>query len=224
LLLRLGARRLQSRHGRLLDGFAACPQNGANRVPLRKLGGFHETSHAERAAPNAASPARRPRAPATLAAVVSKEGNPHMVKLRPLLLAGALLTPGLAAAQAPAAEAPTTPAAVHPQMPPQPEKLPPPKWNPATVETLSGKLIGVWRSRRFGVVVGLDIGKEDVILLDVGPAYYVESKITFAAGDALEAHGSRVTFTNGKQGMLVATLKRGDLTVNIRNDKGKKLW
>jgi hypothetical protein len=144
-----------------------------------------------------------------------------MKKFVPLLLVGALFVPELASGQA-TPSTPATPAKA--KMPPQPEKLPPPVWNPNTIETVKGKLIGVWRSKRFGVVVGLDTGNENVILLDVGPAYFIDPKITFAADDQIEARGSKVTFTNHKPGMLVIALKRGDQTINVRNDAGNKLW
>jgi hypothetical protein len=155
-----------------------------------------------------------------------------MLNVRPLVLAGALLLPAVVVAQtAPASTPPPAPAApatttttAKKTMPPMPEKLPPPTWNAGTVETVKGKLIGVWRSKRFGVVVGLDTGKEDVVLLDVGPAYFIDPKITFAAEDQIEARGSRVTFTNHMPGMLVIWLKRGPTTINIRNDTGKSLW
>lgn len=155
-----------------------------------------------------------------------------MPKLRPLLVAGVLLLPMVAIAQTapaatpPPAAAPAASTASKKVMPPAPEKLPPPKWNGATVVTVKGKLIGVWRSKRFGVVVGLDTGEgaDDVILLDIGPAYFVDPKITFAAGDAIEARGSRVTFTNHMPGMLVTWFKRGTTTVNVRTDRGKSLW
>ena len=55
--------------------------------------------------------------------------------------------------------------------------------------------------------LGLDTGDEDVILLDVGPAFFIDPKITFAAEDVIEARGSHVTFTNHKPGMLVIWLK-----------------
>jgi hypothetical protein len=108
-------------------------------------------------------------------------------------------------------------------MPPQPKKMPIPKWNPATVETVSGKLVGVWRDKQYGVVVGVDTDKDDVVLLSVGPAYFIDPKITFAAGDQLEATGSRVHYHERVE-MLVSTLKRGDLTVHVRSQKGKKRW
>jgi hypothetical protein len=138
-----------------------------------------------------------------------------MRQFRPLVLAAAVFVPALCLAQAPAA-APHT-------MPPAPAKMPTPKWNPATVGTLSGKLVGVWRSKQYGVVIGLDTEKEDVVLCAVGPAYFIDPKITFAAGDEIEVTGSRVPY-KGRSEMLVSVLKRGDVTVNIRNAKGKKLW
>ena len=145
-----------------------------------------------------------------------------MRSARSLLLATVLCAPALVFAQTPPAEAP--PASAPHTMPKQPEKLPPPKWNANTVETIKGKLIGVWRSKRFGVVPGIDTEKYGVVLLDVGPSYFIDPLITFAAGDEIEARGSRVTFTNGLMGMLVSTLKRGDLMINVRTNDGKKLW
>jgi hypothetical protein len=141
----------------------------------------------------------------------------------PMVLAVAVLLPALSFAQAPAGQGSTSPAVAPHTMPPKPKTMPIPKWNPATVETISGKLVGVWRDKHFGVVVGLDTEKDDVVLLSVGPAYFIDPRITFAAGDALEATGSRVPY-KGRSEMLVSTLKRGDLTVKVRTGKGKKMW
>ena len=143
--------------------------------------------------------------------------------MRPWVLAAAVLFPGLSFAQAATTPAATGPALAPHTMPPKPKTMPIPKWNPATVQTISGKLVGVWRDKQFGVVVGLDTEKDDVVLLSVGPAYFIDPKIKFAAGDELEATGSRVPY-KGRSEMLVSTLKRGDLTVKVRSDKGKKLW
>jgi hypothetical protein len=148
--------------------------------------------------------------------------------MRPWVLAAAVLVPALALAQTPA-PAPAArggfaePSTAHHTMPPKPKAMPIPKWNPATVATVSGKLVGVWRDRHYGVVVGVDTDKEDVVLLSVGPSYFIDPKITFASDDQIEATGSRVDY-NGHTEMLVSTLKRGDLTVKVRTDKGKKLW
>ena len=146
-----------------------------------------------------------------------------MRQMRLMAFTAVVLLPALSFAQAPATEAPVeSPVAPH-TMPPQPKNMPLPKWNPATVETISGKLVGVWRHKHYGVVVGLDTDKDDVVLLSVGPAYFIDPKITFAAGDVLEATGSRVHYHERVE-MLVSTLKRGDLTVHVRSGKGKKRW
>jgi hypothetical protein len=141
----------------------------------------------------------------------------------PLVLPALVLVPVLSLAQAPAPQGSAEPAAAPHTMPPAPTKMPTPKWNPATVGTISGKLVGVWRSKQYGVVIGLDTEKDDVVLCSVGPAYFIDSKITFAAGDEIEATGSRVPY-KGRSEMLVSVLKPGDLSVNIRSPKGKKLW
>ncbi len=143
------------------------------------------------------------------------------------LFTAAVLVPALALAQAPA-PAPAgqgfaEPSVAPHHMPPKPKTMPIPKWNPATVGTLSGKLVGVWRDKTFGVVIGVDTEKDDVVLCSVGPAYFIDGKITFAAGDDIEVTGSRAPY-KGRSEMLVSVLKRGDLTVRIRSDKGKKLW
>jgi hypothetical protein len=144
-----------------------------------------------------------------------------MRQLRPWVLSASVLVSGLSFAQT--ASAPAEPAVAPHTMPPQPKTMPTPKWNPATVETISGKLVGVWRNKQFGVVVGIDTEKEDVVLVSVGPAYFIDPKITFAAGDALEATGSRVPY-KGRTEMLASVLKRGDLVIHVRSDKGKKRW
>jgi len=146
-----------------------------------------------------------------------------MRRIRTMVLAASVLVPVTSFAQAPSSQGSTEPTVAPHTMPPKPKTMPVPKWNPATVETISGKLVGVWRNKNFGVVVGLDTEKEDVVLLSVGPSYFIDPKITFAAGDQLEVTGSRVPY-KGRTEMLVSTLKRGDLTVKIRSEKGKKLW
>src|SRR5450755_2012292 len=112
-----------------------------------------------------------------------------MSQMRPWVFAAALV-PMLSLAQAAPSPAATEPAVAPHTMPPKPKAMPIPKWNPATVGTISGKLLGVWRDKSYGVVVGLDTEKEDVVFLSVGPAYFIDPKITFAAGDELEATGS----------------------------------
>jgi hypothetical protein len=143
------------------------------------------------------------------------------------VFAAAVLVPALALAQAqdagPSGHGFATPSATPHKMPPKPKTMPVPKWNPATVGTITGKLVGVWRDNTFGVVIGVDTDAEDVILCSVGPAYFVDPKITFAAGDQIEATGSRVPY-KGRTEMLVSVLKRGDLVLNVRSTKGKKLW
>lgn len=146
-----------------------------------------------------------------------------MRQMRRWVLAAAVLVPVLSLAQAPSPAAATEPAVAPHTMPAKPKTMPIPKWNPATVGTIAGKLLGVWRDKTYGVVVGLDTEKEDVVFLSVGPAFFIDPKITFAAGDELEATGSRVPY-RGRSEMLVSTLKRGDLTVKVRSAKGKKLW
>jgi hypothetical protein len=146
-----------------------------------------------------------------------------MRQLRSTVLAAVVLVPAFSFAQAPADQAAPAPAVAPHTMPPQPKKMAVPKWNPATVETISGKLVGVWRNKHYGVVVGIDTDKDDVVLLSVGPAYFIDPKITFAADDQIEATGSRVHY-HEKVEMLVSTLKRGDLTVHVRSAKGKKRW
>jgi hypothetical protein len=148
--------------------------------------------------------------------------------MRPWVLAAAVLVPSLALAQAPASTpAPRAgfaePSTAPHTMPPKPKAMPIPKWNPATVGTISGKLVGVWRDKHYGVVIGVDTEKEDVVLLSVGPSYFIDPKITFASGDQIDATGSRVDY-KGHSEMLVSVLKRGDLTIKVRSDKGKKLW
>ncbi len=150
-----------------------------------------------------------------------------MLHMRYLVLAAAIIGPGVTVAQAPAttqdghgfAEPSTSPHT----MPPKPKSMPIPKWDPATVATISGKVVGVWRDKHYGVVVGVDTEKDDVVLCSVGPAYFIDPRMTFAAGNDIEVTGSRVHY-QGRWEMLASVLKHGETTVNVRSDKGKKLW
>jgi len=101
-------------------------------------------------------------------------------------------------------------------------------FDPKTVETLKGEVTKVDRStpaRRGAKEVRL-IVKTDKETLPVilGPDWYVDKQgVALAAGDQVEVKGSRVML-EGKPAVIAASVKKGDKTLNLRNDQGIPAW
>ena len=103
------------------------------------------------------------------------------------------------------------------------------KFDPATVVTLSGKVLGEQRvdhgkgpkAVRLVVKVG-----DDQISVQLGPDSFVDGqKVRFAAGDEVTVKGSKFTYGGGsKFGLIAQSVTRGSDTVTFRSAKGKPAW
>lgn len=101
-------------------------------------------------------------------------------------------------------------------------------YNPATVETLSGEIIGIESATPMN---GMDNGvhlsvktAQETINVNLGPEWFVERLDTkLAMGDKVEVKGSRVTIS-GKAAIIAAEVKKGDEVLALRNEAGIPAW
>jgi hypothetical protein len=103
-------------------------------------------------------------------------------------------------------------------------------YNPQTVETLIGNVVGLNRipAKRPGrpdrVTMVLQTGKETV-KIHLGPANYLDRQaLRLAPGDQVEVKGMRIT--RSKATLFIAgAVKRGDQILQLRDDAtGRPLW
>jgi hypothetical protein len=100
-------------------------------------------------------------------------------------------------------------------------------YNPQTVTTVKGEVMSVdtYTGRRGyqGVHLTLKTDQE-TIPVHLGPKQFLDQQtIKFAAGDKVEATGSRVTF-DGKPAIIAAEVKTGGQTLKLRDANGIPLW
>jgi hypothetical protein len=103
------------------------------------------------------------------------------------------------------------------------------KFDPATVVTVTGKVLGEQRvdhgkgpkAVRLVVKVG-----DDQISVQLGPDSFVDGqKVKFAAGDEVTVKGSKFVYGGGsKFGLIAQSVTRGSDTVTFRSAKGKPAW
>lgn len=101
-------------------------------------------------------------------------------------------------------------------------------YDPATVETVRGKVVEVQRmSPMKGMSAGLHLTlktQAGPVSVYLGPAWYLERLDTrIEKGDEIEVRGSRVTL-QGKAGIIAAEVKKGDEVLRLRDDSGIPAW
>ena len=60
---------------------------------------------------------------------------------------------------------------------------------------------------------------DELLTVHLGPADFVEPKLTFAVGDAVEVTGSRLTF-KGTPTLLTTVVKKGSTSLELRSADG----
>lgn len=101
------------------------------------------------------------------------------------------------------------------------------KFDPATVVTVSGKILGEQRVEngkgKKAVRLVLKVGDEQVSV-QLGPDSFVDGQKTrFTPGDEVSVKGSKFTYSN-KYGLIAQVVTRGTETVVFRDAKGKPAW
>lgn len=101
-------------------------------------------------------------------------------------------------------------------------------YDPKTVETIAGEVTGV---QRITPMKGMSSGVHLIVKTDketlpvhLGPAWYIENQdIKIQLKDRIEVKGSRITF-QGKPAIIAAEVKKGDETLQLRNENGFPVW
>ena len=101
------------------------------------------------------------------------------------------------------------------------------KFDPATVVTVTGKVLGEQRvdngKGMKAVRLVIKVGDEQVSV-QLGPDSFVDGQKTrFVAGDEVTVKGSKFTYSN-KYGLIAQSVTRGTETVVFRSAKGKPAW
>ncbi len=101
------------------------------------------------------------------------------------------------------------------------------KWDPSTVVTLTGTVLGEQRvdhgKGAKAVRVVLKAGDQQVSV-QLGPDSYVDKqKVKLAKGDEVSVRGSRFTY-EGKAGIIAQVVTRGGETLVLRDAAGKPAW
>ena len=103
-----------------------------------------------------------------------------------------------------------------------------PRYDPSTEATFKGTVEEVkevdhpgFQGKGLHAMLKTDEGTFDV---HIGPASFVaKEQLTVAKGDQLEVVGSKVK-DDGADAIIARTVKKGDKTTTLRNQKGIPLW
>ncbi len=101
-------------------------------------------------------------------------------------------------------------------------------YNPSTVVTVDGKVDNVLYSQAVrgrsdrGIHLVMSAGNE-TMEVHLGPASFVEGKMSFSKGDAIRVEGSKLT-SPGKSVIIAKRVSKGTSTLTLRNDDGTPLW
>jgi len=101
-------------------------------------------------------------------------------------------------------------------------------YNSKTVETITGEIVSVDRiSRGGGARGGIHLSlktQKETVSVHLGPSWYVEKQaLKLSPKDHIEVRGSRVT-VDGKPAIIAAEVKKGDQTLQLRDQDGLPLW
>ena len=98
----------------------------------------------------------------------------------------------------------------------------------STVETITGEVTKVIHQAPLkgmspGIHLIVKTNKEE-IAVHLGPAWFIDNQETkITAKDRVEITGSRINI-DGKPAIVAAEVKKGDETLQLRNDKGYPAW
>ncbi len=99
-------------------------------------------------------------------------------------------------------------------------------YNPATVETVKGTidLVETFAGKRGGGIhITLSAGNEK-FRVALGPAWFINEKMTLAKGDEVQVTGSRTSNMAGEKLIVAKTVTKGAAELVLRNDQGVPVW
>lgn len=102
------------------------------------------------------------------------------------------------------------------------------RYNPATVETVSGIVVAAPRPTPPGGLperAQLTLKtKQETLTVYLGPGWFVEKQgLKIADLDKVQVTGSR-TLVQGKPALLAAEVRKDKQVMKLRNDRGQPLW
>ncbi len=104
-----------------------------------------------------------------------------------------------------------------------------PRYNPATVETISGEVLTVEEPHRspgrmVGVMHVMLRTDKETIAVHLAPAWYLQQhKTVIQAKDRLEVRGSRTT-CDAQPCIVAAEIKAGEQSLTLRETNGYPRW
>lgn len=104
--------------------------------------------------------------------------------------------------------------------------FPRPAFDANTVATMYGTVTSVERLSHgpgfVGVHLKVQVGRQ-LVTVHLGPAHFVDPKLSFAEKDVVQFTGSNVTF-EGRPTVVATLVTRGQHTVRLREDDGTPLF
>lgn len=101
-----------------------------------------------------------------------------------------------------------------------------PAFDPATVSSFSGVILGIEREAHGREVSGVTLmvrRGDETLVVHLGPAPYIDERAQFAKGDVVEVTGSHVVI-DGQAAVLSTRVKRGGRVLKLRDDSGAPLF
>jgi hypothetical protein len=101
-----------------------------------------------------------------------------------------------------------------------------PTFDAKTVATFKGTVTSIDRVEHQKGMVGVHLRVQsgaDSLVVHLGPATFVDPKMTFAVKDEVEFKGSKIAFNN-ESTVLATTVTRGGKSLELRKDDGTPLF
>ncbi|MGB7414667.1 MAG: hypothetical protein WA902_10700 [Thermosynechococcaceae cyanobacterium] len=102
-------------------------------------------------------------------------------------------------------------------------------FNPATVETISGKVVRVDQRESQGRMSGMGIHvsvetAQETVDVHLGPSWYLNNqKLSFKIGDQVDVTGSRVADAS-QPTLIAAEVQSGNTVMTLRDENGLPVW
>ncbi len=99
-------------------------------------------------------------------------------------------------------------------------------YDPKTEITIQGTVDKINRIVNANMPVGIHLvvkAANEAVEVHLGPEPFVEKTMAFKEGDAIEVVGSKVTMM-GRTVVIAREVKRGDVLLKLRDERGVPLW
>jgi hypothetical protein len=101
------------------------------------------------------------------------------------------------------------------------------RYDPKSEVTINGTVDKVERLKSENTpMAGIHLivkSENEMVQVHLGPAAFVDPKMTFKEGDTIQVVGSKVTI-GGKPVVIARQIKKGDDLLQLRDESGRPLW